>query len=105
MTGFYQWETKTLILKIKPVSALQGVKSVIVSIAQSRAMIEKHTDDLTIDEDAGTISVYLHQEETARFTVGSAQVQVNLLYHDAERDTTVKGSVQVWDNLHKEVMA
>lgn len=106
MAGFYIWETKTLHLQLKPETALDGVKNVIVTLAQEWAgtKVEKSTSDLVIKEDVGQINVHLTQEETGQFVPGKVRIQVNLLYNDSERDTTVQGVVEARDNLHRKVM-
>ena len=106
MAGFYIWETKTLHLQLIPETALDGFKDVIVTLAQewSEAIVEKSTADLVIKEQEGQIDVGLSQEETAKFVPGKVRIQVNLLYNDSERDTTVQGVVEARDNLHRKVM-
>lgn len=106
MAGFYIWETKTLYLQLKPETALDGFKDVIVTLAQewSGIKVEKLTSDLVIKEDVGQINVHLTQKETGQFVPGKVRIQVNLLYNDSERDTTVQGVVEARDNLHRKVM-
>lgn len=105
--GFYIYETKPLTLRFKPDGVLVNSKKIIVTILQgiSGTMIEKTGTDLAVNLTDNTVTVHLSQEETARFTPGTAQVQANILYEDEERDTSVQAQIGVFDNLHREIMA
>ena len=109
MAYFYTWETKelTLILvdsdrKKKP---LAGYDSIVVSIVQADVTVSLTDDRLTVNEDKGTITFTLSQTETSRFKEGYVDIQVNVLYDSGERDTSVKGRIEVRDNLYKQVMS
>lgn len=104
--GFYIYETKPLTLRFKPDGVLVNSKEIIVTILQgiSGTLIEKTGEDLEINLTDNTVTIHLSQEETARFQPGTAQVQVNILYEDRERDTTVQAQIGVYDNLHREIM-
>lgn len=104
--GFYIYETKPLTLRFKPDGVLVNSKEIIVTILQgiSGTLIEKTGADLAINLTDNTVTIHLSQEETARFQPGTAQVQVNILYEDRERDTTVQAQIGVYDNLHREIM-
>ena len=104
--GFYIYETKPLTLRFKPDGVLVNSKEIIVTILQgiSGTLIEKTGADLAINLTDNTVTIHLSQEETARFQPGTAQVQVNILYEDRERDTTVQEQISVYDNLHREIM-
>lgn len=104
--GFYIYETKPLTLRFKPDGVLVNSKEIIVTILQgiSGTLIEKTGADLAINLTDNTVTIHLTQEETARFKPGTAQVQVNILYEDRERDTTVQAQLSVYDNLHREIM-
>ena len=104
--GFYIYETKPLTLRFKPDGVLVNSKEIIVTILQgiSGTLIEKTGADLAINLTDNTVTIHLSQEETASFQPGTAQVQVNILYEDRERDTTVQAQIGVYDNLHREIM-
>ena len=108
MTSFYIFETKPLTLNIRPKGVLIGYKDIVVSFRQTHrkgtALVERFTDDLTIDVDKGQIDLTLTQKDTARFAPGVVTVQVNILYDDAERDVTTTQQIRALDNLHKRVM-
>lgn len=106
MAGFYIYETKPLTLRFKPDGVLVNSKKIIVTILQgiSGTMIEKTGTDLAVNLTDNTVMVHLSQEETAQFTPGTAQIQVNILYEGEERDTSVQAQIGVYDNLHREIM-
>ena len=111
MAGFYSWETVSLPLTItdpegQPATeALVDCEEVVVTISQGRCRrVELGSSELAIDPETATIVASLTQEQTGLFQEGAAQVQVNILYRDSERDVTTKGSIEVHDNLHKKVM-
>lgn len=105
MAGFFIWESKPLIIQLEPEGVLDDAKNVIVSFHQMYgANIEKSGAEIMLDLEKTRIECYLSQEETSSFEVGSAEIQVNILYEDSERDASCKGTLEVWDNLHKEVM-
>ena len=105
--GFYIFETKPLTLKFKPDGVLVNSREIIVTILQgvSGAMVEKTGADLTINLAENAVELHMSQEETAKFQPGTALIQVNILYDDEERDTSVQGKMNVYDNLHREIMA
>lgn len=109
--GFYIWETKPLTFRLKrngepAEGALDDYKDIIVTISQAigNVTVEKTGADLDVDPVAVTVQAYLTQEETGRFSVGEALVQMNILYEDSERDVTCQRAIEVWDNLHRRAM-
>ena len=54
---------------------LTQAQNVYVTFRSGAVLITKTGEDLTVDEK--TISVFLTQEETARFIMGSLQIQAN----------------------------
>ena len=86
-------------------SVLEDYSEVIVSFSQGSQLVELSGTRLAIDDTEDTISFTLTQAETGKFRKGSADVQVNVLYIDTERDTSAQGVVEVRDNLHKKVMS
>lgn len=109
--GFFVYETKQLqidLLRCKEPfpEVLEDLKEIIVTIRQAvgNVKVEKRGADVTVDAENASIGIFLSQEETGLFSVGDAPIQVNILHNDMERDTTAKGVLKVWDNLHPEVM-
>ena len=109
MAGFYIYETKPLKILLKrngekAEGILEDYKKIIVTIKQDGTVIEKTGNSVEADVEESTVSIYLSQQETAIFKPGSAQIQVNVLFEDTERDTSSQGIIHIMDNLHKEVM-
>lgn len=104
--GFFIWETKPLTIEFEPEGVLDDVEKVVVSIAQPMfgVNLEKRGSEVIVDAENNQVDIYLTQEETSIFSPGEAVIQVNFLYDDEERDTSVQGIIKVWDNLHREVM-
>ena len=110
MPSFYVWETKDWELKLTNENdddgILDNLKDVIISFGQNSTLLEKDMShpDVAVDSANNIINVHMSQEDTGRFKTGSVTVQVNLLYTDTERDTTVQGTIMALANLHREVM-
>lgn len=109
--GFYIWETKPITFALtrcgEPAEgALDDYKDIIVTISQAigNVTVEKTGADLDVDPVAVTVGAYLTQDETGKFSVGEALVQMNILYEDSERDVTCQRAIEVWDNLHRRAM-
>lgn len=85
---------------------LNDISNVMVSLRQSIVLVEKDlsSSDISLDTENNTINLHLSQEDTGKFKQGNAVIQVNLLYTNTERDTSVQGTITVLDNLHKKVM-
>lgn len=112
--SFYQWETKGLnLVIIGAEDPLEGWSHVVVSLGQGgRSRVDLHARDggesdpgINVDVENDTIELSLSQEVTGRFAEGECDVQVNILYHDRERDTTLEGVVEVRHNLYRKVMS
>lgn len=104
MAQFYVYETVDFTITLTPSDALQNYDNVVVSIGQGQVILNKDQTELGIDVENGKINLHLSQEETAMFSRGKAEIQVNIYYTDKERDTSVMGRIDVKDNLYKEVM-
>lgn len=85
---------------------LKDVKDLIVSLKQNRVEVEKDitSPDIALDVENDIINFHLTQEDTSQFKEGDVYIQVNILYDDEERDTSAKGKISAFDNLHKEIM-
>lgn len=72
------------------------------TLRQKSVLIEKTGTDLTVD--GQTVSVYLSQAETLQLVSGAAQIQLNWTYANGSRACSNIVSVQVTENLLKEVV-
>ena len=97
-----QATTPTFILTLPDTVDLSQAANIYVSLRQKNALIEKTGDDLTVD--GQTVSVYLSQAETLQLVSGAAQIQLNWTYANGSRACSNIVSVQVTENLLKEVV-
>ena len=110
MAYFFVYETKDFPLKIVKNGegegkVLEGYEKIIVSLKQGTTLIEKDETKLGIDVENDIINLHLSQEETGAFsTLEQVKLQVNIYYTDTERDTSQETYIDVYDNLHKEIM-
>lgn len=96
----------------KPVGIFDGIKEAIVTLSQGGGAIEKRLSDgeIGLDDEQAAVNVRFRQEDTARLQGGtsekpkSADVQVNLYYHNTDRDVTHEAKVPVYRNLHAKRM-
>ena len=113
---FYIYETvdfPIIVTAEETTGILDGYKEVIVSFGQNGNEIltkDSSMSDVSIDTETDTINVHLSQEDTSKFKVSktddvtTADVQVNILYEDKERDASASTEIEVRNNLHKKVM-
>ena len=118
MTEFYVYETVDFSINLTSktqIAILEDVKDLVISFKQviknayrnNRAFLEKNlsSDDIELDIENSRLNVHLSQEDTSKFIPNNiVQVQINILYNNEERDTSVKGEIMALDNLHEEVM-
>jgi len=111
MARFYRFETVDIPMKLTPVGVLENYSKIIVSIAQEgMVQINKNENELSIDVNNDVITMSLTQEETSKFAGGSngnprkATIQINIYYESTERDVSTTGTIDVYDNLYKEVI-
>lgn len=105
MAGFYVYETYPLAIVLKKEGVLNDYKEVVVTISQGKTSIDLTGDRIGVDTETSTINIHLSQEETAKFTPKrEAKIQVNVYYTDQERDVSAQGTLEVMDNLYKELM-
>lgn len=97
-----QATTPTFILTLPNTVDLSEVANIYFSLRQNGVQIEKTGENLTIDGQA--VSVYLSQAETLQLISGSAQIQLNWTYPNGARACSNIVSVQVSENLLKEVV-
>lgn len=102
--GFYQYQTWDLKIRIKREGALQGAEHVKVSVSQLGNKVDFDDEELGLDVENDIINLHMEQEDTGRFSEGTAKLQVNILHEDTRRNVTAKATLEVYDNLHKEVM-
>lgn len=110
MARFYRFETIEIPLKFTPTGVLNNYRHIIVSIEQNGIQINKNENELSIDTENDLITISLSQEETSKFYGGNlttpekANIQVNIYYESTERDVSTIGTIDVYDNLYKEVI-
>lgn len=97
-----QATTPTFILTLPDTVDLSQAANIYFSLRQKNVLIEKTGDDLTVD--GQTVSVYLGQAETLQLCSGAAQIQLNWTYANGSRACSNIVSVQVSENLLKEVV-
>lgn len=110
MAYFFIYETVDFPLKLSfkdttiEGKVLDNYSKVVVSLSQGKELLEK-SEDLGIDTENDIINLHLTQEETALFKPNrQVSLQVNIYYEDTERDTSFETFIDVYDNLHKEIM-
>lgn len=97
-----QATTPTFILTLPSDVDLGEAAHVYFTLKQKNAEIVKEDTDLTID--GNEVSVYLSQAETLQLVSGAAQIQLNWTYANGSRACSNIVSVQVTENLLKEVV-
>lgn len=97
-----QFTTPTFILTLPNTVDLSEAQNLYFSLVQGKTEIIKTGSDLVID--GQTVSVYLSQEETARFSNLKASLQLNWVYPNGARACSTIVSVDVGNNLLKEVV-
>ena len=97
-----QATTPTFILTLPDTVDLSQAANIYFSLRQKNVLIEKAGDDLTVD--GQTVSVYMSQAETLQLVSGAAQIQLNWTYANGSRACSNIVSVQVTENLLKEVV-
>lgn len=101
---FYIYETANLPIVFNNPEVLDDYAEIMVSISQKNRKSLHISEGYVVDREHGIIYIHLSQEDTSGFKVGTAEVQVNIKYLNSERDTSAKTTVDVYDNLYKEVM-
>ena len=113
MAGYYQFQTVDLEITIHSEDAekpLEDYRQIVVSLDQGGGRGNYHGDYIfdagapEVDVENSVINLSLSQEESGKYNSGKADVQVNILYDNAERNVTVMGRVDVKRNLYREVM-
>ena len=97
-----RYTTPTLSLVVEGVD-LTGMH-VYVTISQGRTELTLTNVTTSFESSNTVISIALTQEQTERFRVGEAQVQVNWVGGDGHRNATTIGRMQVDDNLLRRVV-
>lgn len=97
-----QATTPTFILTLPNTVDLSEVANIYFSLRQNGVQIEKTGENLTVE--GQTVSVYLSQAETLQLISGSARIQLNWTYPNGARACSNIVSVQVSENLLKEVV-
>lgn len=97
-----QATTPTFVLNIPDTVDLTQAANVYFALKQGCVLIEKETDELTIEPH--TVYVALSQAETLRLATGLARIQLNWTYEDGTRACTNIVTVNVLQNLMMEVL-
>lgn len=97
-----QATTPTFVLTLPDTVDLTEPIHFYFTLRQGSVRIEKSDSDLVID--GQTISVYLSQAETLTFTPGIVKLQLNWTYANGSRAASEIVSVNVTENLLKEVV-
>lgn len=97
-----QATTPTFILTLPNDVDPSEFANIYFTLRQKSVLIEKTGTDLTVD--GQTVSVYLSQAETLQLVSGAAQIQLNWTYSNGARACSNIVSVQVTENLLKEVV-
>ena len=97
-----QATTPTFVLNLPDTVDLTQAANVYFALKQGCVLIEKETDELTIEPH--TVYVALSQAETLQLSAGSAHLQLNWTYADGSRACTNVATVQVTSNLLKVVV-
>ena len=97
-----QATTPTFVLTLPETVDLTEPSHFYFTLTQGNVRIEKADSDLVID--GQTISVYLSQAETLTLTPGMVKLQLNWTYANGSRACSNIVSVQVTENLLKEVV-
>lgn len=103
------YTTPSFVISIDGDIDLTEATDVYVTIVQRDLRVTKNGSDVAISEDGKTVSIWLTQEESSRFAVGTAQAQVNWVYVDAvdgeiRRASTEPLTVQVGTQLYEQVI-
>lgn len=97
-----QATTPTFVLTLPDTVDLTEPIHFYFTLRQGNVRIEKTDSDLVID--GQTISVYLSQAETLTLTPGIVKLQLNWTYTNGSRAASEIVSVNVTENLLKEVV-
>ena len=97
-----QATTPTFVLTLPETVDLTEPSHFYFTLRQGHVRIEKTDSDLVID--GQTISVYLSQAETLTLTPGMVKLQLNWTYANGSRACSNIVSVNVTENLLKEVV-
>lgn len=97
-----QATTPTFVLTLPDTVDLTEPIHFYFTLRQGNVRIEKADTDLVID--GQTISVYLSQAETLTLTPGMVKLQLNWTYANGSRACSNIVSVNVTENLLKEVV-
>ena len=98
-----QATTPTFVLTLPETVDLTEPSHFYFTLRQGNVRIEKADSDLVID--GQTISVYLSQAETLTLTPGMVKLQLNWTYANGSRACSNIVSVNVTENLLKEVVS
>lgn len=94
--------TPALLIRVKGIE-FKNIKRIIVTIRQKNVLLD-YEDQLSVNKDGNSITVYMSQEETLRLKSGSAQLQVRMLLLDETAVASNIVSVNVDEILREGVI-
>lgn len=96
--------TPTLILQI-PNRDLREC-DIIVTLQNLSKTLNKKNEDMEIEyrDESTYLSIWFSQQDTLAFSKGTADIQVNWLYNDGNREATETETVDIGKNLYSKVM-
>ena len=97
-----QATTPTFILTLPDTVDLSVVENIYFSLKQGVVSVMKSGDSVSVN--GQNVSVYLTQAETLQFKRGSAELQLNWTYANGSRACSNIVSINVGENLLKEVV-
>ncbi len=97
-----QYTTPTFVLTLPETVDLTLVQNLYFTLTQGKTELQKAGDSLVVE--GQTVSVYLSQEESGKFTNGKASLQLNWVYANGARACSTIVAVDVGRNLLDEVV-
>lgn len=97
-----QYTTPTFILTLPETVDLSLVQNLYFTLTQGKTELQKAGDSLVVE--GQTVSVFLSQEESGKFTNGKASLQLNWTYGNGARCCSTIVAVDVGRNLLDEVV-
>lgn len=107
---WFQWETVDLTVRLvdeewEPApEALEGVQDMVFTVAQGNKKLNVFLNEMVVDYTEGTVTIHFSQTMSGSLNPGHADVELNVLYEDGERDASYWGEVFINENLFKKVM-
>ena len=97
-----QATTPTFTLTLPNTIDLSEAEHIVFSLEQDFVSVHKDESDMTINENVVTVS--LNQDDTVSLSKGFAKIQLNWTYDDGTRAATKVKTVDVSENLFRDVI-